>query len=437
VTAGAGRGGDESGRDPGDRRLARGIDRQDVDDVGREESRAEAVGLVARPGEEVRLEEDDEPPLRVRLPGGAERGGDLRGVVGVVVDDEDPAPLPLPLEAAHDAREGREGRDARLERHLELARDRDRREGVLYVVQARQRDLHGAERLSPLDGGEAGAVALEGEVPRRHVGLGRQAERPDPHAGREERPDLLDVRVVETEEGDAEERHRRGELGEGGFQVGEVAIGVEVLEVDVVDHRHDGTQLQERAVELVGLGDEELPLAEAGVRPHRADPSADDDRRIEARRLEDGPRHRGRRRLAVRPGDGDAGLHPHDLGEHLGSLDDRDPGGARGDELGVPLGDGGGVDDDVGAGDLLGPVPRREDRDAQRPEPAGLLAVVEVGAGDRQADAREDLGEAGHADPPDPDEVDAADAEEVHGACCEMLRRTPTAIRSVQRAEPP
>ena len=31
----------------------------------------------------------------------------------------------------------------------------------------------------------------------------------------------------------------------------------------------------------------------------------------------------------------------------------------------------------------------------------------------------------------------AADAEEVHGACCEMFSRTPTARSSAQSAEPP
>ena len=139
----------------------------------------------------------------------------------------------------------------------------------------------------------------------------------------------------------------------------------------------------------------------------------------------------------MRAGDGDAGLHPHHLGEHLGPLDDGDARDARGDELGVVLGDGGGVDDDVGPGHVLGAVPRREDRDAEGPEPEGLLPLAQVRPGDGQADAREDLGEAGHPDPPDPDEVDAADAEEVHGACCETLRRIPTAIRSARRAEPP
>ena len=213
MAARARRVGDEARRDARDRRLARRVDGEDVDDVGREEGRAEAGRLVARPREEVRLEEDDEAPLRVRLPRGAERRRDLRRVVGVVVDDEDAVPLALPLEAAGDARERRERLRAGLERDVELARDRDRRERVLDVVEARQRDLDGTDHLAVRDDREARAAPLEREVAGRHVGLGRQAERPDPHAGREQRPDLLDVRVVEAEERRAEERERSRRTG--------------------------------------------------------------------------------------------------------------------------------------------------------------------------------------------------------------------------------
>ena len=116
--------------DARDRRLARRVDGEDVDGVGREEGRAEAGRLVPRPREEVRLEEDDEAPLRVRLPRGAERRRDLRRVVGVVVDDEDAVPLALPLEAAGDAGEAsrapsrtpRTGRRARARRRSPRAR---------------------------------------------------------------------------------------------------------------------------------------------------------------------------------------------------------------------------------------------------------------------------------------------------------------------------
>ena len=58
-------------------------------------------------------------------------------------------------------------------------------------------------------------------------------------------------------------------------------------------------------------------------------------------------------------------LDAHDLGEHLGALDDGNPGGARGGDLGVRLVDGARVDDDVRAGRVLGAV-ALEDRDAER-----------------------------------------------------------------------
>ena len=51
----------------------------------------------------------------------------------------------------------------------------------------------------------------------------------------------------------AVERHLVGEVDEGLLQVGEAAVVLQVLAVDVGDHRNRRRQLQERAVALVGL----------------------------------------------------------------------------------------------------------------------------------------------------------------------------------------
>ena len=57
---------------------------------------------------------------------------------------------------------------------------------------------------------------------------------------------------------------------------------VEVLAVDVGDHRDRREQVAERAVRLVGLGDQDLAAAEARVRAEGARLAADDRGRIEA-----------------------------------------------------------------------------------------------------------------------------------------------------------
>ena len=63
----------------------------------------------------------------------------------------------------------------------------------------------------------------------------------------------------------------------------EVAVGVEVVAVDVGDDREDRREAQEAAVELVGLGDQVVALAEPRAGARDAQAPADDDRRVEAR----------------------------------------------------------------------------------------------------------------------------------------------------------
>ncbi len=150
------------------------------------------------------------------------------------------------------------------------------------------------------------------------------------------------------------------------------------------------------------------PGAELGVGPDRVQAAADDDRRVEAAGLEDEGRHGGRRRLAVRAGHGDAVLHPHQLGQHLGPRDDRDEARPGLLDLDVVLADGRRDDDDVGALEVLGPV-ADGDLGAQALEPPRGLVLLEVGAGDLVAEVEQDLGDAVHARAADADHVDVVE----------------------------
>src|SRR5262249_49297404 len=87
--------------------------------------------------------------------------------------------------------------------------------------------------------------------------------------------------VVEAEHGRAVERDLVHEAQEGLLDVREVAVGVEVLAVDVRDHGDGRRQLQERAVGLVGLRDHVLAAAQASARAQHAEPSPDHHRGIE------------------------------------------------------------------------------------------------------------------------------------------------------------
>ena len=89
---------------------------------------------------------------------------------------------------------------------------------------------------------------------------------------------------------------------------------VEVVGLDVGHDRGVRRVVQERAVALVGLGDEQLAGARGRVDAGRGQVAADGVRRVRAGRLQRDREQRGRRRLAVGAGDGD---HPT-VGHHRG-----------------------------------------------------------------------------------------------------------------------
>ena len=92
-------------------------------------------------------------------------------------------------------------------------------------------------------------------------------------------------------------------------------------------------QLQERAVALVGLDHHPVAGPEPRVGAIGVDDAAVDHGRVESGGLEQRRHERGGRRLAVRAGDRDALLEPHQLGEHFGAANDRNAPRARRDEL--------------------------------------------------------------------------------------------------------
>jgi len=176
---------------------------------------------------------------------------------------------------------------------------------------------------------------------------------------------------------------------------------VEVLGIDVGDDGDRRRQLEKAPVALVGLGDEEVPLAEARVAPQRVDLAADDHRGIQPRRAQHRGDERRRRRLAVRPGDGDGVANAHQLGEHLGARDDGDLQGTRAGDLRVVRVDGARVDEDVGAAQVVRGV-ADEDPHAEALQATRVLVGLEVRAADVEVERAEDLGETAHPMPPMP-----------------------------------
>ena len=235
--------------------------------------------------------------------------------------------------------------------NLELVGHRDDGERVEHVVRARH--LHGEARPAarPTVGVEVRREALVAGVSRAVVGLPRDAV--GHVAALDARQDLLHVRVVEAE-------RRRGRRTAPCWRTGRTRPSR--ARACRSESRCSASMLVTTAMVGVSLRNEpslssasatkRSPSPEPRVGAERVDLSADDHRGIEAGRAQHRGHERGRRRLAVRAGDGDAVAHAHQLREHLGPRDDGDLEGAGASDLRVLRVDGARVDDDVGALDV-------------------------------------------------------------------------------------
>ena len=237
-----------------------------------------------------------------------------------------------------------------------------------------------------------------------HVGL--RIEAVGHHVARRVLRQRRDFRIVDAQHRQPVERQAMQEFGEGFLHLREVAaVVLEMVGVDVGDHRDRGIQAQERAVAFVGFGDQPLAAAEARVRARGEQLAADDEGRVHPAFAQHAGGQRRRGRLAVRAGHRDAAAEAHEFGEHLGARHDRNALRARFHQFRIVLADRAGHDDAIGVEHVRRAVAamhlRAELREATRDR-----VVRVVGARHLVAERAQHFGDAAHAD--------AADADEVH-----------------------
>ncbi len=178
------------------------------------------------------------------------------------------------------------------------------------------------------------------------------------------------LRVVLAHHREPVERQVAQELDEGRLEPLEVlAVRLHVVGVDVGHHRDHRLEVEERRVGLVGLGHQELALAQARVGADGVEPPADHAGGIEPRLAQHGGHQRGGGGLAVGAGDGDALLEAHELRQHHRARHHRNARLARAQHLGVVGLHRGRDDDGIRALDVLRRV-ADHDADAQ-PRAAG------------------------------------------------------------------
>ena len=171
-----------------------------------------------------------------------------------------------------------------------------------------------------------------------------------------------------------------------------------MLEVIGLDARHDGrlgTELQERAVALVGLDNQPFPRVPRRTGADLVELAANDEGRTYARLHEDESEHRRRRRLAVGAGHGDGPPGGDDRSQHLRPAEDGGAGLPRRPHFGVASRHGGRDRHRVDVGDERWVV-ADVDANAEAAETLEVGRRLQVAARDRVAHARQHIGNGAH-----------------------------------------
>ena len=271
-----------------------------------------------------------------------------------------------------------------LDTDTEFEPDRDRGQGILDVVLAREIQHELARGV----GKAASHTEVFHTVDMTHVvaaHVGGRGETVGQDPGMDRGDQGSRMLVVRAHAGDAVERQAPEELDEGRLQLGEIAVvGRHVVGVDVGQDGHQGLQQQEGRIALVRFDHDVVTRAEARVRVDAAHQAADDERRVEpafGQHTRDQARGGG---LAMRTGNRDAVAEAHQLREHLGARH------ARNTPRAPPVirhcrRARHSVDHHVGTRDVFGAMPEM-DIDADVTQVCGHFRSMRVGARDAVAE---------------------------------------------------
>src|SRR5208283_395715 len=219
---------------------------------------------------------------------------------------------------------------------------------------------------------------------------------------------LADRGVVETHDRETIKGDIFDKSAEGCLDRLESPEMIEMFWIDIGDDRDFGGKLKESAIAFVGFDHHPIAAAEPRIGSIRVDDPAVDDGRIEFARFEQRRDKGCRGRLAMRPGDGDTMLQPHEFGEHFRAANDGQALLPRGDEFRVIALDRGRDHDDFRRAEMLG-VMADMNQSALAPQPQDIGALGSVRALDPVAEIEENLGDAGHAYAANSYEMDGAE----------------------------
>lgn len=219
---------------------------------------------------------------------------------------------------------------------------------------------------------------------------------------------LDQMRVLATDDDRAVLAHQTHKLGEGGLDLLDTRVMIEMVGLDVGHDDHIGVKEQEGAVGLIRLGDKIVARAVFAVGIVALDNATDQEAGVQTHAVEHGGTHRRGRGLAVSTGDGDGGVAVAQSREHLGARPHGNTQLARTDELGVGLGNSGRDHDDIGL-DLVdgGGLMAHMHLHAGAGKLANIARRLKVGAGNDITAFVKDEGDAAHAGATDTDKMGA------------------------------
>ena len=341
-----------------------------------------------------------------------QRGANFGGVVSVIIDNGHAARLAALLEAPIDAAKVLEPFGNLRGRNFKLPRDGHGGRGVEHIVPAGNMDLKWTERSRRgvhleererawlprrLRRIQNGIEDFKSEIRLRGQAVSKYAP---PHA----RQNAFEQRIVDAGRHGAVKRDAVHEIQERALHVGHVVIAIHVLAIEIGHHGQDRRELEERAVALVGLGHEILRGAKSRVRAKRVHPPAHHHRGIEPACTQHRGHHRRGGGFAVHAGNGDAVFEPHQLGQHLRTLNHGNLARLRLQHFWVFRVHCRAGDDHRRPGHVGRVVPF-VNRRAQLRQPVSDGAALQIRAGNLHAQVEQDFGNAAHADAADTDEV--------------------------------
>ena len=187
-------------------------------------------------------------------------------------------------------------------------------------------------------------------------------------------------------------------------------VGVHVVLIDVGDGRKHRREIQKRGIGLIGFGDDVFAGTEPGVGAGTVESAADHIGGIKPPGGQKRGRKRGRRGLAVRPGNRNTAAQTHEFCEHHRARHHRNMGRLGGHNFRIVGMYGAGNHDGVGAFNVFCVMPA-VNHGAEAFEPAGGGIFSQIRAAYGVTEVQEHLGDAAHPGATDTDKMQMLDNE--------------------------